>query len=162
MENWVFDFIARWRHLCYKFVHYRVNRRVPNKITLKSAKNHTNWFIRFEDMSRWPRFFGPPCIFSLQLVRRFLHNSRQMSEWTVTLSLLFITLVCELCANNSVMKLFPIFFFSRVACVEYIYSLCITLTRWTCDNVVHLSWCVLGISLCWHSVGSTYCGFLWI
>jgi len=51
MENWVFDFVARWHHLCYKSVHYRVNRFVHNKISLKSAKNHTNWFIRFEDMS---------------------------------------------------------------------------------------------------------------
>jgi len=36
--------------LCYKLVHYRVNKCVHNKITLKSAKNHTNWFIRFEDI----------------------------------------------------------------------------------------------------------------
>jgi len=42
-ENQVVDFIARWRHLCYKFVQYRVNRCVQNKTLLKCTKNDANW-----------------------------------------------------------------------------------------------------------------------
>jgi len=52
VKNWVFDFIARWHYLCYKFVQYRVDRCIPNKIMLKSTKNHANWLIRFEDNER--------------------------------------------------------------------------------------------------------------
>jgi len=50
-EKLSFWLIARWRHLCYKFLQYRVNRCVRNKIMLKSTQNHANWLIHLEDMN---------------------------------------------------------------------------------------------------------------
>jgi len=38
VENSVFDFVTRWRQLCYKFVQHKVNRCVHSQIVLKSTK----------------------------------------------------------------------------------------------------------------------------
>jgi len=45
---------------CYKFDEQRTNGCVENKTVLKCARNHTNWFMYFEDVGNRALFFGPP------------------------------------------------------------------------------------------------------
>jgi len=61
---------ARWCHFVWRTSYsYKcgINRCVQNKVAMKCAKNHGNWFRRFEDVSRRCEpsnvvapFFGPP------------------------------------------------------------------------------------------------------
>jgi len=41
----------RWCQLRHRFDEVRINSCVQNKTALKCAKNHANWFRRFEDVN---------------------------------------------------------------------------------------------------------------
>jgi len=60
VKNWVGDFIAMWRHWCYKFVQYRVNRCVQNKQCWCVTKSHKSDFLRYRQSNMVSYFLAHP------------------------------------------------------------------------------------------------------